>query len=124
MKKIIICAAALTLGLAAVSTADARVHHHRLSANAETARLNQEQLAQNQEAQPSPAAQPQGVAPDSTDMAAIQPEAQTMVVAAPAHDAEETVKQPDTSPPSTGTPSIDTPYVTATPASYHPASGQ
>lgn len=103
--------AVLTLAIAAVSTGA----YAQQSANATTARLNQQQLqgapitAQPYNEATAAAAEPDpNAAPDTT--------VSSVTVAAPPHDSTEGFGQPDTNPQSSGTPSTDTPYVAVIPA--------
>ncbi len=101
MKKTLITLAILSFAIAPAAFA-------KDTPNAETARLNQQQLTGTPAPQPAPAMA------EATVPANDQPT--TIIVAAPPHDSSDTPPQPDTNPQSTGTPSIDTPIVAVTPA--------
>ena len=101
MKKTLITLAILSFAIAPAAFA-------KDTPNAETARLNQQQLAGTPALQPAPAVA------DATVPA--NPDSTTIIVAAPPHDSSDTPPAPDTNPQSTGTPSIDTPIVAVVPA--------
>ncbi len=101
MKKTLITLAVLSVAIAPAAFATEKP-------NAETARLNQQQLTGTPAPQPAPAMA------EATVPANDQPT--TVIVAAPPHDSSDTPPQPDTNPQSTGTPSIDTPIVAVKPA--------
>ena len=101
MKKTLITLAALSIAIAPAAFA-------KDTPNAETARLNQQQLTGTPTPQPAPTMAEAAVA--------ANPDPTTIVVAAPPHDSSDTPPAPDTNPQSTGTPSIDTPIVAVTPA--------
>ena len=96
----------ITLAIASIAMAPAAFAKD--TPNAETARLNQQQLSGTTTPQPAPAMAA------ATMPASDQPT--TIIVAAPPHDSSDTPPAPDTNPQSTGTPSIDTPIVAVTPA--------
>jgi hypothetical protein len=101
MKKTLITLAILSLTIAPAAFA-------KNTPNAETARLNQQQLAGTPAPQPAPA-MAEATVP-------ANPEPTTVIVPAPPHDSSDTPPAPDTNPQSTGTPSIDTPILAVTPA--------